>query len=233
MSIVVAISITADGSMLSKSNDAQQVIDNRIRFLATHGITADQTTRLNPETLRRATQAHETNWCRYVEVNATDASAGMYNDDVIVADAIVTRGASHCLLLPVADCVGTAIYDPIQSILMLTHLGRHSLEQNGGQKSVEYLQTAYGCDPAQLRVWCTPAPNKHVFPIWALDNRGMKEIALEQLQRAGIMPGNVTDNPADTATDLNYFSYSQFLKGHRPLNGDHAIIAMMQSVGNA
>jgi Multi-copper polyphenol oxidoreductase laccase len=227
MNRIVSISKTSDGSMLSKSNDAQQVILNRQTFLSTHHITASQTTRLNPNTLARATIQNETDWCRYAELSDADMGAGMTDDSVIVADAIITRSANHCLILPVADCVGAAIFDSATGIVMMSHLGRHSLEQNGGYKSIQYLVDHYGSRPQDILVWFTPAPNAAAFPIWALNNRGMKDISFEQITAAGVPLGNITDNPADTVTDLDYFSYSEFLKGNRPLNGDHAIIAMM------
>jgi copper oxidase (laccase) domain-containing protein len=227
MNILVATSTVSDGSMLSKSNDADQVVINRRLYLERFGISIQQTTRLAPETLSRATIKHETDWCRYVELTEQDKGSGMLDDTVIVADAIITKSPNHCLLLPVADCVGTVIYDPLTHILMVSHLGRHSLEQLGGQKSITHLVTHYGSRPQDLQVWFTPAPNATVFPIWALDNRGMKEVAFEQLMSAGVPKANINDNPADTATDTRYFSYSEFLKGNRPYDGDHAIIAMM------
>jgi hypothetical protein len=57
----------------------------------------------------------------------------------------------------------------------------------------------------------------------------MKEAVLEQLETAGITPDNITDNPADTATDPNYYSHSEFLKGNKPTDGRFAMIAVMQA----
>ena len=92
---------------------------------------------------------------------------------------------------------------------------------------MQYLTEHYGTDPSELLVWLTPAPNKETFPIWALDNKGMKEVTFEQLTAAGITLEHITDNPADTVTDLNYFSYSEFLKGNRTEDGDYALVAVM------
>jgi len=225
---IVLISTAADGSMYKRREpfDAA-VIENRAGYLGRNDIRMTDTTRLNPNANQRAEVDHETDWCRYVEIDSSSKRLGMQGDDSPATDALITKEIGHALFLPVADCVGTTIYDPTHHVLMLSHLGRHSLEQQGGIHSVEHLVKNYGSDPKELLVWLTPAPNKEVFPIWALDNKGMKEVAFEQMAAAGILLENITDNPADTATDLNYFSYSEFLKGNRTEDGDYAMIAMM------
>lgn len=220
-SIIVAISTVANGSMLVRDDPTNpRVLVNRERFLGAHGIAMEQTTRFKVAYDRD-------NFCEYREVGSHEKGAGMRDGNTFIADAITTTSSGHALMLPVADCVGTILYDPVQKVLMLSHLGRHSLEQDGGKKSVQYLVQQYGSRPKDLRVWLTPAPGKDVYPIWALDNKGMKEATFEQLQAAGIVPHNITDSPIDTDKDPNYFSHSEFLKGHRDEDGDHLIIAMM------
>lgn len=225
--IIVAISTVKDGSMYNRRDYFDKsVIHNREVFLGTHGITMDQTTRISVYADGRAEDATE-DFCRYREVTSADKGAGMRDGKIQNIDALVTTEVGHCIMLPVADCTGTVIYDPVKRVLMVSHLGRHSLAQEGGKKSVQYLVDHYGSTPADLLVWLTPAPGKDVFPIWALDNQGAKEATFEQLLSAGIKQENITDNPADTTKDQNYFSYSEFLKGNRDEDGDYAIIAMM------
>lgn len=220
--MLVAISTVADGSMYNR-HDKQDisVIHNREVFLKKHRITLEQTTRV-------MTLYEGDNYHRYREATVAERGAGMKDDQVAVSDGLVTTSLNHALFLPVADCVGAVLYDPTKHILMLSHLGRHSLEQDGGIRSVAYLNEKYGCDPKDLKVWLTPAPGKDVYPIWKLDNKGMKEATFEQLSTAGILPENITDNPADTTKDINYYSYSEFLKGNRKKDGDYAIVAMMR-----
>jgi len=227
--LVVELSTVADGSMLNRHNDKDPaVIQNRQVFLNKYRIEMDQTVRLHVNMLVRATIEHEQDYTRYREVTQTDASHGMYNDETVVGDAIVTRETYLALMLPIADCVGATFYDPIQKVIMLSHLGRHSLEQEGAIKSIEFLTSHYDSNPADILVWLTPAPGKDVYPIWKLDNKGMKEVTFEQLDAAGILAEHITDNPADSTKDSNYFSYSEFLKGNRDEDGDHAMVAMMR-----
>lgn len=219
--LFVATSTVEDGSMLNRLDLRDEAtIKNRRNFLSKHNISLNDSTRIQ-------LSFEDTNFCRYVEVGQEHKNAGMTNEQGIVADAIITRNIGHALFLPIADCVGTVLYDPKNRVLMMSHLGRHSLEQQGAKRSVEYLVAHYNSNPADLLIWLTPAPNKKVYPIWALDNKGMKEAALEQLLTAGIQREHITDNTADTATDESYYSHSEFLKGRRHEDGDFVIVAMM------
>jgi len=198
------------------------VIRNRQKFLNTHGIQPNQTTRLS-----FAYNTETSPYCRYTILKAKHKGLGMADDATLDVDAIVTTQPNHALFLPVADCIGAVLYDPEHEVLMLSHLGRHSLEQEGAIKSVDFLVKNLQANPTKLRVWLTPAAGKENYPIWALNNSGMKETAFKQLKKAGVAENNIIDNPADTTVDHTYYSYSEFLKGHRPEDGDHAIVAMM------
>ncbi len=219
--VIVATSKVSNGSMYNRHDMSDpDIIKNRSRFLEAQGIKIEQTTRAKIDYSREE-------YCSYIELTEADKNAGMTDDQATVADALITTSLDHALFLPIADCVGAILFDPTKQVLMLSHLGRHSLEQNGGYKSVKYLQDTYGCLPADILVWLTPAPGKDIYPIWALDNKGMKEATFEQLAAAGIIHENITDNPADSTKDPEYFSYSEFLKGNRNEDGDHAMVAMM------
>lgn len=222
MKLLVATSTVADGNMLNRSGyDHPQVIDNRKRWLAKYGLEVDHATRLSV--------IYEGNdFCRYKEVGSAEFGTGMTSAPLEATDAIVTRTPGQILFLPIADCVGTTIFDPENEVLMLSHLGRHSLEQDGGFKSVRFLVDNFGSDPAKLQVWFAPAPGKESYPVFSMNNHGLKEIAYEQLERAGINHGNITDNPADTTVDKNYYSHSEFLKGRQTEDGRFAMLAVMQ-----
>jgi copper oxidase (laccase) domain-containing protein len=219
--ITVATSTVTDGSMFNRDNPADpDVIENRKKFLAAHNLLLEQSTRLK-------ISFDTDDFCRYAEVHGNNKADGMLGSFDIPHDALVTTAFNHVLFLPIADCVGATFYDPIHQVLGLAHLGRHSLEQEGGIKFIAYLKDNYGSNPAELKVWLSPAPGKDVYPLWVLDNKGMKEDTFEQLRSAGVLDENIVDNPAETDKDQNYFSYSEFLKGHRVNDGDHAMIAVM------
>lgn len=223
MDLAVFISTVADGNMLipdDRSN--QEVAQNRATFLEKHDISPKHSTRVN-------VTYNTEDFCRYYQVDEQDFGRGMRVDDAQPADALVTTLTNHALFLPLADCVGTVLYDPAHHVLMLSHLGRHSVEQQGGTASVTYLQNTFGSNPAGLQIWLTPAPGKDAYPMWAFENRSIKDVVMEQLTLAGVKRENITDNSADTTKDTRYFSHSEFLAGRRDVDGRHAIVAMMQS----
>ena len=228
MNLDVIISTAQDGNMYNRHNDTDtNIIHNREVFLRTINSDLKSCVRVHVNALVRAQELHETNWCRYREVGPENAGQGMTNSDVTYADALITSSPGLAIMLPVADCIGAVIYDPDNRVMMVSHLGRHSLEQDGAVRNVEHLSSVYASVPSNLKIWMTPAAGQENFPIWALSNMGMKQAAFEQFARAGIIPGNIVDNPADTTTDSTYFSYSEFLKGNRAIDADFAVIVMI------
>lgn len=221
MNAVIKTSTISDGNMYNRNDhEDASVIENRTHFLEKMGTSIDKTIRLR-------VNYDGDDFCRYIEVDADFAGKGMRNSDVTIADAIVTTAPNIALFLPIADCIGAAIYDPEHGVVAIAHLGRHSLEQYGGTKIITHLTKQYHSNPSALQVWLTPAPSKESYPIFKLDNKGMKEAAHEQLLTAGILSENITDNTAETDKDPNYYSYSEFLKGNTTEDGDHAIVAVM------
>ncbi len=221
----VAISTIDDGSMyLRREPESQPIQDNRSRWFASHGFSTKDATRVF------VTFDDTEDFCRYSIVGDNEKGQGMADDDVVHADALVTTTPGHVLFLPVADCIATTIFDEEHGVLMLTHLGRHSLEQDGGVRSVEFLAKQFGSRPEALRVWTTPSINREVYPIFKLNNVGMKDAFFEQMNRAGVPRASIIDNDADTEADPRYYSYSEFLKGHKP-EGSHAMLAVMPVYG--
>ena len=228
-SIKLFQSAVSDGSMLNRHDpDDSSVIENRRKFFDKHNVPFEKTIRLNTDLLKRATVDHETNYCKFIPVDLSNAGDGMNGDSLIVADAIVTTQKDLPLMLPVADCVGAVLFDPVNTVLMMSHLGRHSLEQKGAVQAVHYLKEHFQTKPEEIQVWLTPAAGKDSYKIWALDNKGMKEATLEQLAEAGVLSSNIQDDSRHTTEDETLYSYSEFLKGHRNEDGDHMIAAVMQ-----
>lgn len=220
--LIVAHSTVADGSMLNRKDlEDPEVFANRERWLQSVGIPIKQTYRIG------MTYDGVTNFCRYREVAPTEIPTNVYDKGNESADALVTTQPGEALFLPVADCIGVVLFDEINGVLMVSHLGRQSLEQRGGVRSVEYLVKNYGTDPAKLKLWLSAAIGKDLYKIYALEHKGMKEVLYEQLDAAGVDRMNIQDTNHDTGTHKDYYSHSEFLKGNRPENGRHAIVAMM------
>lgn len=218
--LAYAVSTVADGTMKSPDQNDASILQARKFFLQKHGI--------EPANATLVQVVYEGNdYCRYVTATQVDKGDGITQDASIVADAIVVTEPGHALFLPLADCVGAVIHDPKQNILMLSHLGRHNLEQFGGTRSIEYLVVNHGCDPQVLTVWLSPAASQQHYPLYAFNNQSLHKVATEQLLAAGVDPTNITTSPIDVAVNDNYFSHSQFLAGNKPTDGRHAVVAQL------
>lgn len=219
--LLVGHSTVRDGSMLNRENlGDSQVIAHRQKWLTTLGI--DST-----HTYRARLEFTGDDFCRYREVRVDDVPVSQDDTYNQGADALITTKPNTALFLPIADCIGAVLFDEEHGVLMLSHLGRHSLEQRGGVRSVEYLATYYKTDPKKLKIWLSAAVGKELYKIYTLSNKGMKEVLYEQLVEAGVDLSRIEDTEYDTGTHPNYYSYSEFLKGNKAENGRHAIVAMM------
>lgn len=202
------------------TGSASEVVPRRQAFLARYGIDMASTTLVQ-------LIYDGDNYCRYATLDDNDKGDGLIAPSRLVADAMIVTKPSHALFLPLADCIGAVIHDPKNGILMLSHLGRHNLEQFGGTRSIEYLVNEHGNSPADLTVWLSPAAGKDYYPLFGFDNRSLHDVAIEQLTRAGVLPEHITASRIDSAADSQYYSHSQFLQGKRPDDGRFAVVAMM------
>lgn len=215
-------STVADGSMKSLDRNFASVLPARTAFLKQHDIEPTNTTLVQ-------VVYESDDFCRYVTAAPGDKGDGITRDATIAADAVVVTEPGHALFLPLADCIGAVIHDPLQNILMLSHLGRHNLEQFGGTKSIEYLVAQHGCDPQTLTVWLSPAASKASYPLFAFENRSLHDVATQQLLAGGIRQSHISASSIDVAVDDNYFSHSQFLQGNKPIDGRHAVVAVLRA----
>jgi len=219
MPLNIFVSKIQDGSMKSIQNDDIEDVNRaRTNFLLKNNIDPNDTTlvRLKYE---------GDNYKRYLIADKNYKGDGIVRESTIDCDAIVTLGFNHALLLPLADCIGAVLHDSTRDILMVSHLGRHNLEQFGGVACVDYLIKNLDIDPKNLKVWLSPAAGKNAYPLFAFGNRSLHEVASEQLTSAGVLPENIELSSIDSAESKEYYSHSQFLRGKRESDGRFAIVA--------
>lgn len=208
----VAVSSVDDGSMKDGVDlMTPEAIVNREQFL--------RLVEMNAAAIAVFYADYDTkDFCQYNE-----ATAGL----MLGSDGVSTQQPGQPMLLPIADCVATVLYDPAHNALMVSHLGRHSTEQYGGRKSVEYMTHAYGTQPEKLLVWLGPSPNGVDYPLRAFDGRSFVDVLIQQLRDAGVVTDHIEVSRVDTSTNQNYFSHSQFLKGKQAIDGRYAVAAMI------
>ena len=215
---MIYTSQVSDGPMKPLNNaDAEGVWNRRYIFFHDHGIRPEDVTFVRLE-------YEEDDYRRYMSIGDEYRGDGITRPSSVIVDALVTAQTGHALFLPLADCIGAVLHDPTQNVLMLSHLGRHNLERNGGSASVQYLIENHAVDPKNLKVWLSPAAGKANYPLHAFDNRGLHEVAVEQITSAGVIREKIEISPIDTTTNPNYFSHSEFLKGKREVDGRFCVV---------
>lgn len=220
--IVAAVSSVHNGPMNFRHNIPEEIVANRQAFFEEVGIDPLQVT------LLQVTYEDTTDFTRYKVVREEQAGEGAlapYSDTE--ADALVATRPEQAIFLPLGDCVGAILFDPTNHVLMVSHLGRHSVEQYGGQKSVEYLMREFDSNPSDIVVWLSPAVGRSSYPIHALEDKGLHEAIVEQIVAVGVDQSNIEVSHIDTAESDDYFSHSEFKAGNRHEDGRFAIIAMM------
>lgn len=222
--VIAAVSSVQDGNLKFEVHETDaQVIGNRRKFLEKAGIDIAHTTLVS---LTYKTD----NFAKYRLVEEGDMHDGMTKNSENYADALLTARTGHALFLPIADCVGVILHDSKQKLLMVSHVGRHSAEIEGALKSVQFME-AHGARRADIKVWLSPAVGKATYPLHAYEGKSLHEVITQQLQKAGVKNENIEASNVDTATDENYYSHSQFLKGTEATPGRFAIVAMMSAQG--
>ena len=220
----VGVSSKTDGNMKFGVADDDETVKNREAFLKSVGIPIESTTVV-------AITYDTDDFAKYRIVNDSEKGKEMKRTgEVEYADALVTLDPHHALFLPLADCVGAVLYDEAHGALMVSHLGRHSVEEEGAKKSVQYLQEIASSDPATLKVWLSPGVGNATYPLRAFENKSLHDVITQQLVQAGILAENIESANVDTAASDDYFSHSQFLKGDETDAGRFAVVAMMMGV---
>ena len=220
-SIIAAISSKKDGNM-KFDIDGSKVTENRQKFLRGVGIDMQHTSLVGV--------TYDTdNFAKYNVATVEDKGNGMLDARAVRhADALVVDQPGHALFLLLADCVGAILYDDGHHVLMMSHLGRHSVEIDGAAKSVRYLVRHYSTNPSRLQVWLSPGVGKATYPLRAFGGKSLHEVITMQLLSVGVQTDNIENGGIDTAHNEQYYSHSQYLKGDETQRGRFAIVAQMR-----
>lgn len=219
MSVRIILSTKRDGSMLIHEDKSDPtVIKNREKFLTSFDLDPARTTRVN-------VVYTGDDYCRYHTLTKNDIGKGMYADDSEAFDGLVVTQKNTPVLLALADCVGAIIYDPEHDICMVSHLGRHSIEQDGGRKSIEYLMKNHDSNPSHLLVTLSPSAGRINYPLTSFSGRAMQDVVCDQLSSAGVFLEHIQTSAIDTTTSPDFYSHSEFLKNNREVDGRFAIVA--------
>lgn len=231
--VTVAVSSRQDGVMLNRTLGvhAPEIVKNRRAFCRQNHINYDNV--VYHCVVYGAARSYDL-------IAEVDDGATSKITDELVADGLFTRAAGVGLLLPVADCVATVLYDPRQNFLALLHLGRHSTISNLMARMVDKF-IHEGSDSQDIVVWMSPSAQKETYVMeyfdhaddpnwqgfceqkadgWYIDMQGYNAAIC---QKMGIPPGNIHISPINTMTNENYFSHA----GDKTLDR-FAVVAMLR-----
>ena len=227
--VLVRVSSRQDGTLLDRTNGDRhepEVVARRKAFCEQVGIDYDQ--------------------CAYLIITydgrrtydiITEVSAP--NTEGVYTDVLYTESGGLPLFLPVADCIGTVIYDATRQALALAHIGRHASEADTLAKTIEFFSSK-GSQPQDLYIWMAPAVRQEHYrmeyfnmkddPFWReycetkddgiyLDLQGYN---YARAISSGVLAEHITISPVDTADNPNYFSHSQ-----GDTAGRFAVVAML------
>lgn len=236
--VTVAVSSLEDGNQSFRVKGSTEespekdsvIVENRRRFLDGIGLELERTA------LVYLHYEPGLSYADYAVVTGSDLGKGMaISGGAHFHDGLATGLPDSGLFLPLADCYGGVIYDPIKHKAMVTHLGRHSTNIDGAQKSVQFMQETFDSDPANLLVWLTPGvgpdsypmdvlpgPDHHNFaedPRWQRSGMSyihdgkvyldLRAFNIAGFQSAGVKTENIAWADIDTATHPDYPSHSR------------------------
>lgn len=231
--VMVRVSSRSDGTMLDKARGVHHsdAVANRRAFCRQSGISYDDVV------YQRIVYGGERSYTTIAEVDCGAVSA---HTPEVVADALVTTTPGIALLLPVADCVATVVYDPVRRILALLHLGRHSTVAGLMQKVLQRL-IGDGSRPEDVIVWMSPNTHaSHYVMEWfdEADNPEWREFCHPKpdgfhldlqgysaavCRRLGLAEEHIHQSSINTVTAQEYFSHTAGDTG-----GRFAVLAMMR-----
>lgn len=211
--VEMIFSVAADGSMASGGSRGPMPADenNTTKFLKRHGFSTE----------RYRVGVRYGSDRSYTEVERIDQSASTGD---IICDALYTTLGDKTIVLPVADCIATVVYDPVTHMLGVLHLGRHSSVAGLIESFVIEVADNVGSDPRDWLVWMSPSLKQDSDRLDYFEPASTKEwqdfvdvrpdgIYLDtpghnkaRFIRAGVPEANIEVSPVDTYVDVSYFS---------------------------
>ena len=224
-SLIVRVSSKDDGTMLDKAIGVHDgtIVSNRTRFAHACGLDYGDTV------YQRIIYDDTRTYALIVEVD--NGSTTKFTSE-IVADALYTTTRGVGLMLPVADCAATVIYDPKRGAIALVHLGRHSSYAKLASRIVKRFVDE-GSRVADLIIWMSPHAGEDSYRLDWFDRRddldwqgfyqddgngallNLAGFNRSLFEKAGVLRENVHVSSIDTMADDNYFSHAAGDRGGR------------------
>jgi len=235
--ILCATSTRADSNMSFRIGDTHSSLANRKQFLLNAGV--DFATHVSMK-------------CNHGEVvtivrKETLGAGASTQEDMILAEVLVTQEKGLALMLLTADCLPVSFYDPITQTIALAHFSRETISNQLPQKTISFLREHFDVEPSNLLVNIGPYihTDSYSFPSvthtiqpnilpFTKEKQGRIFVDLisacnQQLTQSGISLQNSTVSEINTATSSNHFSHYASRTKNAP-EGRMATILMIHSL---
>ncbi len=234
--IRAAFSNVQDGSIAKGGGRPSEPVheQNVSRFLQRHGFDASGFTKVFVTYLPENTYKH-------VE------RVGRGMSGAIKSDALFTTEVGKTIILPVADCVATIVYDPVTRMLGVLHLGRHASVAGLIEAFAERTMKETGTNPVDWHVWMSPSlkpehdkmeyftpPRPQEWEPWrSIRDDGLIHIDIpghnrNRFEHLGVKSENIYISPIDTYDDEHYYSHRAATEtGHDEREGRMMVAAQI------
>jgi len=234
--ILFATSAIADGNMSFRIGDTAASLQHRVNFLQKHTIDF---------------RSHIAMKCDHGEeiivVNYDTAEVGATTqEEMLLAEVLVTQEKGLALMLLTADCLPVSFYDPITQTVALAHFSRQTIVNGLPEKTIRFLTKQFSINSANLIVHIGPHihTSSYAFPLPQRELPSeitpftkqtdtyicidLVEACNAQLCKQGIPIKNISVTGIDTATSPQHFSHYQSKEEKAP-QGRLATILMLST----
>lgn len=211
----LVLSSVQDGQMQCGWQESGEVVKNNIKQVL-------ERVNFNSQKTIRVQIEYSTN----ETYDRVDLVTENHAEEAIYSDCLMTNCNNVALYLPVADCIATVFYDPLQKVVALAHLGRHSTIARLAEKTIQAMKDNFSSDPKDIIVWMSPSIKSSHYLLghaefaeqdddwkkfclktnsgYALDMQGFNQ---SRLLQSGVRPENIHISPINTADSDDYWSH--------------------------
>jgi len=224
INILFKTSTIADGNMSFRIGDIEESLYNRKQFLLTNNI------EFQNHVCMKCDHGEEIIVVNYgtKEIGATT------QEEMLLAEVLITREKGLALMLLTADCLPVSFYDPVTKTIALAHCSRETISKMLPQNTVKYFQEYFEVIPSNLRIqigpyihtdsYSFPLPQPNLSPTIKpfIKRTGahvcvdLASACIQQLTQLGIPLENISVSDIDTATSPKYYSHYQSKKQNAP-----------------
>ena len=137
---------------INRGDDPDHVLENYRRFC--------RVLNAQPE---RTVFSHQVHKADIRVVTSADLGKGLFRERDYEADALITDIPQLPLVIFSADCIPILLYDPVRRVVGAAHAGWRGTAQSIGAKTVQRMQSCFGCRPEDLLAAIGPGISKCCF----------------------------------------------------------------------